>query len=1617
MGKTLAKQEHAKATLVDGRTSAKDMGGPESSKARDRKLSETDYSKYDFSYSTKNYEVIFDKGLSEEVVGKISEMKNEPPWMLEFRLRALKAFYEKPMPEWGADLSPINFGEIIYYMKASQASRKKWEDVPVEVKNTFDRLGIPEAERKFLAGVEAQYDCLTADTTVFTNPKGPTKIVDIKPGDKVFSWNKENNQIEAVRVKNVWCAGKKPVFEVGISNRTIRASDNHPFLSLSYSKRQGKRKGTYALGWIALKDLKKGSLVAIAKNYADTGSTAKLKHPAIEYSAAGRNQFGAKYSLDISGRYNKVTLPTESNSQLMWLFGFFFGDGYIRQNKKTKRVCFAVPENQTELTQELAKTLKQEFGYDLASRYKYYVSVNSTIIAKFFEENGICGKAKTKQVPQWIFSLPKTQILSFLAGFMDADGGVRDSKQSHDVTLTSANKNLLESMKSLAIYCGIETSKIWDFTHNTGGKMFTAYRISLSGNTAQLPSKHPLKAERLGKKKYYHTNKSARGEGGYFEKYCSDYVGFARVNHIVPAGKEMTYDIEVEGAHNFVANGLIVHNSEVMYSNIRKDLEQKGVVFLSMDEGLKRYPEIVKEHFSKVIPLNDNKFASLNSAVWSGGSFVYVPKNVKVDIPLQAYFRINSESFGQFERTLIIADEGAMVHYVEGCFTAGTEIRTESGTKPIELVEKGEKVLTHKGQYKEVYFTQARPYSGKLCSISVRGDTTGNLEATEEHPILVAKRERANERNRGFEPKWVEAKNAKAGDYVCYPINRKIISNPYHEFEIAAGNNKGQFTMVKEAVKANKDFFKLAGYFLSEGSTNRGYYTHVSFNINEKGYIGETKELFAKVFGTEKFYEPVHRKNNGLSIVVSSAKISRIFEYFGGKSDSKEIPEWMMLESPEKQAELIKGMFNGDGSYMKQKYGYGTKEMFRINTTSEKLAKQIREILLRLGVASSINKQLREAPRKTMYVIVVGGEYLKKFGGIVGIPAEAKMNGRKRATFFAIAEDCMYAPIKSVKMREVAEMPVYNFGVREDESYTANGLAAHNCTAPKFSSQSLHSAVVEVIAKEGAHVRYTTIQNWANNIYNLVTKRAFAYKDATVEWVDGNLGCLSGDTKVLTNNDVKNISEVNEGDYVYSLTPEFRTVRQKVAGKKANPPSEVFELTTENQRKVKATANHPFLVMRKKGKLHNVAWMPLELVSEGDMVAIAGTVPDNGTPHNLPKSELAGNKKISFPGESTEDLMWLLGFYMGDGYKDRGRVYFAVPEKDKSHIKVRTLMKSVFNLEMEKRGVVLRTASVDLARWLSELGFSGRAKEKRIPQWVFRLPANQKLEFIHGYVDADGHLRKNHKNMSISSANKNLLEDTKHLAISCGLNPTKISEWTRHDKLKLAKEAKTYTNYFLYFGEGKLENPVYFTRVSKIEPAGKEVTYDIEVEGTRNFIANGIFVHNSKVTMKYPAIYLMGEGAKGEVLSVALAGKGQHQDAGAKVVHLASNTTSKVTSKSISKDGGRASYRGLVKVMRGCKGVKSSVMCDALILDKDSRTDTYPSVEVDEPTATIAHEARVGKIGEDQVFYLTSRGLNEAEALAMIVLGFMQPFTKTLPLEYAVELNRLIEMEMENSVG
>jgi Fe-S cluster assembly scaffold protein SufB len=698
-----------------------------------------------------------------------------------------------------------------------------------------------------------------------------------------------------------------------------------------------------------------------------------------------------------------------------------------------------------------------------------------------------------------------------------------------------------------------------------------------------------------------------------------------------------------EAERKFLAGVGAQYDSEVVYHSVREELSKIGVVFMGTDQGLKEYPELFRKYFATVVPPEDNKFAALNSAVWSGGSFVYVPKGVEVPLPLQAYFRINAENTGQFERTLIIVDEGAKVHYIEGC------------------------------------------------------------------------------------------------------------------------------------------------------------------------------------------------------------------------------------------------------------------------------------------------------------------------------------------------------------------------------------------TAPIYTTDALHAAVVEVIALPGSKVRYTTIQNWSNDVYNLVTKRAHAHAHSTVEWIDANTGCLTAETNVYINSDVKPISAIKPGDRVYSLTPELEIGPSVVTATRANDPQPVFELALANHRTVRATANHPFLVLRKDGRARRIAWLPVASILPGDDIAVVGQLPDDGKPHVFEPVARRSHLRHGFvaPEKSTDDLLWLLGFYLGDGYFDGpNRVNFAVPDSDPVVERVREIVRSLFSLELIRhRGVVLRSNSGAFVDWLTAAGFVGDARTKSLPSWVYRLPRSQKRALVDGYVAADGHMRPGHRNVSITSVNRALLEQVHQLSISAGMNPSKISKWSRRELKPLGKEEKEYTSYFLYFLDHELDGAIHFVPLANIDYVGEQITYDIEVEGTANFIANGVFAHNSRLTMKYPSIYLRGEGATAEVISVAVAGRGQHQDTGAKAIHLAPNTRSRIISKSISKDGGRTTYRGQLKVVPGATGVVASVRCDALLLDEGSRSDTYPYIDIQEDDTTMTHEATVGKISQDQVFYLMSRGLTENEATNLVVQGFLEVFTKELPMEYAIEFNRLVKLEMEGSLG
>jgi Fe-S cluster assembly scaffold protein SufB len=1132
---------------------------------QEQQLRELAVYKYGFRDEDARYEFVVPKGLSKEVVEAISHYKGEPDWMRKIRLQALEIFFRKPMPTWGADLSELNFDEITYYAAPTKGKFRSWDEVPEYIKRTYERLGIPEAERKFLAGVGAQYDCLTADTVVFANP-GAVPIAQIQPGQYVYSLDVENRKLIKQRVRAVVYKGELPVFEVKVAGRRIKATFNHPFLALIYRKEESKKRGRFEVAWRYLSDLQVGDYIAIVKKLPDEGQPYRLPTIDLTTEFEGRNQFGTftvKSDKFFTRTQKGLRLPEQTTEAFMWLLGVYLGDGGLRRKGKKKPktiVDIAFPASEPNCRQKLAEALREVFGYELRfDRDPYRVRIHSAPIARLFAALGLDATAKTKTVPPWVFGLPLSQKLAFIAGFIDADGHVRGTERNSDAMLTSANENLLRDIQRLAITCGLRVSDVYTFRSKTTYKGKTteriAYRLLITGDLSPLAPYSVKVAANFKPRKYYQRYNSYHRSP--LDAYTSDEIGFAPIESIRYLGVEPTYDIEVEGVHNFVAEGIVVHNSEVVYHRIREDLERLGVIFVDMDTAVREYPDIVREYFGTVIPPTDNKFAALNTAVWSGGSFIYVPKGVHVEMPLQAYFRINAENIGQFERTLIIAEEGSFVHYVEGC------------------------------------------------------------------------------------------------------------------------------------------------------------------------------------------------------------------------------------------------------------------------------------------------------------------------------------------------------------------------------------------TAPIYSTNSLHSAVVELIAKPGATIRYTTLQNWSHNVYNLVTKRGVAYEDAKIIWVDANIGCVCEGELVYTEHGPVPIEKVKPGTKVWSFDEASRQwVLRPVVARKYSGLQQVYEVVFANGRTVRLTANHPLLAVRydptrpKKLGRYSLQWVPLERLSVGDYVVFPTVLSNDGQPYCFIRPDL--------------------------------------PEKF---------------VGRNQHGATYEVVSHDLH------GFqASRIHTETVTAGINR---TVKVKTYVGY--------------ELALSRVNLLRP---FLTDVLLEKLPTRRWQkRYQRAKRLRQSR-----FLAKATG-------ITRIVAIRPSVIAPTYDLEIEGTSNFVVNGILVHNSKVTMKYPCVYMVGKGARGEVLSVAFASNGQHQDAGAKMIHAAPYTTSIITSKSISVFGGRATYRGMVKVYPGCKGAKVNVRCDALLLDEISRTDTYPVMEIEEEEVEVAHEATVSKIGEEQLFYLQSRGLTDDQAIKMIVNGFFRDFAKELPMEYAVEFTRLIELQLEGSVG
>jgi len=699
------------------------------------------------------------------------------------------------------------------------------------------------------------------------------------------------------------------------------------------------------------------------------------------------------------------------------------------------------------------------------------------------------------------------------------------------------------------------------------------------------------------------------------------------------------------------------YDSGTVYHKIREDLAAKGVIFCDTDTALKEYSDIVRKYFGKVVPYNDNKFAALNSAVWSGGSFVYVPPGVDAGIPLQAYFRINARNVGQFERTLIIADKGAKVHYIEGCVPLGGEVLLGDRLSPIEEVGVGQTVLNSEGVETTVEKTMVRPFDGELVDITPV--STGNsFELTPEHPVLCIPRRkvvRSHRRNRPLSdvdterllhttPEFVPAGDLEAGDFIHYPISRTERDDPAFSTPVLT----------------------LLGYYLAEGCAQRINDCEAvtfTFHIDEAEYVEEVASAIREFTG-KSAWRVLQPEKHAITIGVYSKELHEFCVRHAGKyAEGKQLSKTVMDLPPSKQATLLRAYYNGDGN---QYVRHGT--VHRVATVSRQLAFQVQELQARQGVYATIN--VREPFEETM-------ENGRRISHRRCYTVYHQIG--KHAESVHRQGDAFLVPVRRV-VRKPYRGNVYNFHVAgSNNTYLVKGFSVHNCTAPIYSTDSLHAAVVEVVAEPYSKLRYTTVQNWSKNVYNLVTKRAVGYENSLVEWVDGNMG--------------------------------------------------------------------------------------------------------------------------------------------------------------------------------------------------------------------------------------------------------------------------------------------------------------------------------------------------SKVTMKYPSVYLRGRGARADILSVAFASEGQIIDSGAKAVHSAPDTSSKIVAKSIAIRGGQTSYRGLLHVAPGATGVKAAVRCDALLPDERGRSDTYPYNEIHEEDATITHEAVVGKIGEEQIFYLMSRGLSESDAIHLILMGFLAEFSKELPVDYALELNRLIQLEMAGAVG
>ena len=536
-----------------------------------------------------------------------------------------------------------------------------------------------------------------------------------------------------------------------------------------------------------------------------------------------------------------------------------------------------------------------------------------------------------------------------------------------------------------------------------------------------------------------------------------------------------------------------VFDSVSVATTFKDKLAELGIIFCSFTEAVHNHPELVRKYLGSVVPANDNYFAALNSAVFTDGSFVYIPKGVRCPMELSTYFRINAANTGQFERTLVIADEGAYVSYLEGCLPAWEEVSCGDRLRNVRDIAVSDTVLNEEGEEASVGKIMRRRFRGDLIEITPR--SPGNrFHVTPEHPVLTIQRERVRSSLReagrwpdidrkkldAAEPAYVPAGDLRAGDLLVFPVNQVECDDP----------------------ALSDDFLRLLGYYVAEGCVthfNGCKAVEFSLGAHETGSIEEVRELINRVTGKSPSVTR-DAKRNGVYVVVYSNELWDLLHEHGGRyAAGKRFSKAVMDLPAARQKLAIDTYYLGDGSVSRD----GRITRVRAATVSRELAFQLQEMLSRQGIFAYIN--VRDAFDETMKdgrTIHHRKRYVIYY----------TRNARSQRAF--PRDGCFLVPVTAIE-RQPHEGFVYNLETRTDpHSYLVKGFAVHNCTAPMRDENQLHAAVVELVALEEAQIKYSTIQNWypgdgegRGGIYNFVTKRgACRGRASKISWTQVETG-------------------------------------------------------------------------------------------------------------------------------------------------------------------------------------------------------------------------------------------------------------------------------------------------------------------------------------------------------------------------------------------------------------------------------------------------------------------------------------------------------------------------------